>query len=73
MRYFIFFYKCASNQSSQYGEQGLVSEELPSSKHIRQCIGIHTGYNPSQCAILSFNEVSKQDYNIFFDKKSNGE
>jgi hypothetical protein len=69
MRYFIFFYRCQDYKSIQYGEQGYIGECLPSSAIISVFISDNTGFTPPKCALLSFNEVSKQDYNSFFEKE----
>ena len=73
MRYFIFFYKCQDSHSMQQGQQGVAGKKLPSSKHVKMAVSNNNTYSPDQCNILSFNEVSEEDYNSFFDKKDNGE
>jgi hypothetical protein len=69
MRYFIFFYRCQDEKSKQYGEQGYIGEILPSSAVISKFIADNTRYTPNKCALLSFNEVSEQDYNSFFGRE----
>ena len=73
MRYFIFFYKCQDIHSIQHGQQGVIGKKFPSSKIIKIAISDNNTYLPDQCDILSFNEVSEEDYNSFFDNKDNGE
>jgi hypothetical protein len=68
MRYFIFFYRCQNRTSTQYIERGHVGTKLPSTNFMQRIISDGNNYNFGQCAILSFNEVSEEDYNSFFSK-----
>lgn len=69
LRYFIFFYKCKDLVGSTYGHYGYWSESLLSSKFVREQVSkITSAYSTDQVNILGFNEVSKIDYDAFFDK-----
>jgi hypothetical protein len=68
MRYFIFFYKCQSQSGSMYGQYGNWSKTLPSNTFVAKEVAKSSGFKAGQVNILSFNEVTADDYNSFFDK-----
>ena len=70
MRYFIFFYKCRNRNSTQYIQAGHIGTKLPSSKSMQHEVS-NDSYSYGDCNMLSFNEVSEEDFNSFFDRESN--
>lgn len=69
MRYFIFFYRCQNESHTMYGQYGFKAEKLPPLPAICEGVALtDTDFTAGQVAILGFNEVSKDDYNSFFDK-----
>ena len=66
MRYFIFFYKCQNTTSSQYGQRGYYGKSLPSLRKVSELVEDSSAYSKSQVNILSFNEVTEEDYGNFF-------
>ena len=68
-RYFIFFYKCQNRNGHTYGQYGTKSGSLPSYSYVAmEVAGSDTSYEPSSVNITGFNEVTKYDYDSFFDK-----
>ena len=68
MRHFIFFYKLTDSSGHLYGECGYHSENLPSSKVLSEYITKEGSFTKGQCAILSYNEITEEDYKSFFDE-----
>jgi hypothetical protein len=69
MRHFIFFYKRSNNESHQYGTCGMHSEWLPKAKDVFKSIAGTSDYTEGDCAIISYNEVTEEDYVSFFGKE----
>tara|TARA_R110000787_G_scaffold278892_1_gene388838 strand:+ start:426 stop:647 length:222 start_codon:yes stop_codon:yes gene_type:complete len=69
MRHFIFFYKNMDNTSHQYGNCGWHSEKLPRHSDVYAFATKDVRYTESQCNLLGYNEVTKEDYNSFFEKE----
>lgn len=70
MRHFIFFYKCTTDRTNQYGQQGFVSDELPSCLRVAEAIASSSDYSKNHVNIIGFNEVTKSDYINWFGIKT---
>ena len=69
MRYFIFFYRCEDKFSHQYGQQGYYSDTLPSFLDIFNMVAESSDYSEEEVNILSYNEVSEEDYYNYFNSR----
>jgi hypothetical protein len=69
MRHFIFFYKRSNNKSHQYGTCGVHSETLPKARDVFKSLANTSDFKEGDCAILSYNEVTEEDYESFFGEE----
>jgi hypothetical protein len=64
-RFFIFNYKLITNTTFSYGNYGLKSKVLPPLTSTSEAIAKVEDCKAEEVAILSFNEVSSEDFKSF--------
>ena len=73
MKNFIVFFKCENKTGHSYGNTGFRRvDSLPSYNFIRNHISNGRDFSEGQINITSITKVDDDDYNGFFDLKSEG-